>query len=194
MTSSYDPFALHDRELADFGHARARDIAFDAIHKLWERRRSEGMTQAELANKIGRDPAWVSRNLRAPGNWTLRTLGELVVALDGCLEIHATAAEDARDECSDREAEHESERSFIWREAQTEKSKFRTFAVAYLALPNDTAEDQCSGFNWLQPKGCFDAVASTDTAHGWKGQNFMMRGYDASTPHNFMPEVPHARR
>jgi hypothetical protein len=53
------------------------------------------MSQVDLAKTIGRDPAWVSRSLRAPGNWTLRTFGELVEGLNGDIEIIVHANEDA---------------------------------------------------------------------------------------------------
>jgi hypothetical protein len=86
--------ALRPRELADYGFARARDLAFDAIQTLWRRRQSQGMRQIDIVTKIGRDAGWVSRNMRAPGNWTLRTIGELVEALDGELEIVVHAKED----------------------------------------------------------------------------------------------------
>lgn len=85
---------LQPREVADYGFARARDIAFDAVSVLWQRRRDAGMKQKELAETIGRDASWVSRNLRGPGNWTLRTLGELVEGLNGELKIIAEAVED----------------------------------------------------------------------------------------------------
>ena len=98
MSTSYDPFELRERNLGKYGYARARDLAFDAVRELWDLRRSEGMTQASLASKIGRDPAWVNRNLRGPGNWTLRTLGEFVAALMGDLEIKVHPAE--RTSCS----------------------------------------------------------------------------------------------
>jgi hypothetical protein len=52
------------------------------------------MQQIDVAKAIGRDRAWVSRNLRGPGNWTLRTIGELVEALDGELEIRVYGMED----------------------------------------------------------------------------------------------------
>ena len=68
---------------------------FDAVTALWRRRQAEGMTQKDLAHRIGRDPAWVSRSLAAPGNWTLRTAGELIQALDGEAEIRVAALEDA---------------------------------------------------------------------------------------------------
>jgi hypothetical protein len=85
---------LEPRQLADFGFARARDLAFDAIHTLWRRRQAEGMKQTHIVDAIGRDPGWVSRTFRGPGNWTLRTLGELVEALNGELEIIVHAKED----------------------------------------------------------------------------------------------------
>ena len=85
---------LTSRELADFGKARVRDAAFDAVHKLWKRRKAEGITQNDLAKNLDRDPAWVSRQLRGPGNWTLNTFGELVIALRGEAEIEVCALED----------------------------------------------------------------------------------------------------
>ena len=83
------------RDRADYGFARLRDQMFDAVTALWRRRKAEGLTQKELAARIGRDPAWVSRNLAAPGNWTLRTAGELIQALDGEADINVGAPEDA---------------------------------------------------------------------------------------------------
>ena len=85
---------LAPRELADYGFARARDLAFDAISKLWQRRQQEGMKQKDIVQAIGRDAGWVSRNLRGPGNWTLRTIGELAEALNGELEIVIHAKDD----------------------------------------------------------------------------------------------------
>lgn len=76
-------------ERSNYGFARARDIAFAAIRDLWEQRQQSGMKQSDIAEAIGRDKAWVSRQLSGPGNWTLRTLGELCEALDGELEIIA---------------------------------------------------------------------------------------------------------
>lgn len=42
-----------------------------------------------MAAKIGKDPAWVSRNMRGPRNWTFKTFGALIEALDGEVEIEA---------------------------------------------------------------------------------------------------------
>jgi len=75
------------REMEDYGFARVRDLAFEAVRKLWRKREAEGWTQAYLAERMGRDPAWISRKLSAPGNWTLRTFGAFIEALDGEAEI-----------------------------------------------------------------------------------------------------------
>lgn len=76
----------------DYGFARVRDLAFDAVSSLW-RRQAEGFTQKDLAERVGRDPAWVCRQLSGPGNWTFRTFGALVEALDGEAEILVEALE-----------------------------------------------------------------------------------------------------
>ena len=95
MTSQSKLLPLEKRDKADYGFHRARDIAFDAITALWRRREAAGMKQKDIADIIGRDRGWVSKTLRGPGNWTLRTIGELVVALDGELEIRVHAMDDA---------------------------------------------------------------------------------------------------
>lgn len=88
MTSRSPTLApLTGRDRGDYGVARLRDQAFDAVQQLWEKRRAAGVTQKTLAETIGRDQGWVSRNLRAPGNWTLRTIAELAQALRGEIEI-----------------------------------------------------------------------------------------------------------
>lgn len=85
---------LKGRDLAEYGVVRLRDQAFDAVRALWRKRHAAGLTQKDLADSIGRDPAWVSKNLRAPGNWTLRTIGELAQGLNGEVQINVIGAEE----------------------------------------------------------------------------------------------------
>lgn len=88
MTSPSDQLtAMEPSELRDYVFARARDLAFDAVYALWQRRREEPRTQKALAERLQKKESWVSRSLQGPGNWTLRTLAELTEALDGELEI-----------------------------------------------------------------------------------------------------------
>jgi transcriptional regulator with XRE-family HTH domain len=81
-------------ERADYGLSRVRDAAYDAVMDLWRRRKAAGMTQAQLADAMGGDTGWVSRNLRGPGNWTLRTVGRFVEALNGEVELKVHGLED----------------------------------------------------------------------------------------------------
>lgn len=89
-----NPFNLTKRELAKEGVIHVMYDAFYAVLDLWDKRKSEGMTQKDIAEKLGRDPAWVSRALGGPANWTLRTLGELTYALNGTVQLKAVAKED----------------------------------------------------------------------------------------------------
>ena len=104
MSFQSDIRPLTPKERADFGFARVRDVAFDAIQTLWQRRKTEGMKQTDIVKAIGAHPTWVSKKLKAPGNWTLRTLGELAVALDGEIEIVVHAFEDKPTEPSNYHA------------------------------------------------------------------------------------------
>lgn len=36
-----------------------------------------------IAKRLGKDPAWLTRVLGAPGNWTIDTVAELLFAIDG---------------------------------------------------------------------------------------------------------------
>jgi hypothetical protein len=89
-----DLYSLKGRDLEKFGFARVRDLAYDAVHELWRRRKVEGWSQVHLAANIGRDTGWLSRYLQGPGNWTFRTFGALVEGLEGVVEIRVRAAED----------------------------------------------------------------------------------------------------
>jgi hypothetical protein len=87
MTSRSRERKSESQNRADYGFARARDVAFDAVQSLWRKRKAEGMKQTDIAKALGHHPAWVNRKLRGPGNWTLRTFGELVEAMNGEIEI-----------------------------------------------------------------------------------------------------------
>jgi hypothetical protein len=95
MRSQSDLFNLTPKERREYGFLRVRDAAFDAVCALWKRRQDEGMTQAQIASAIDGDTGWVSKNLRGPGNWTMKTFGAFVEALQGEVQISIRATEDA---------------------------------------------------------------------------------------------------
>lgn len=78
----------------DYGLARARDAAFDAVVRLWRKRRDSGMKQKDLAAIMDKRESWVSRQLSGPGNWTMKVFGQLVDALDGDIEIQVYGREE----------------------------------------------------------------------------------------------------
>jgi hypothetical protein len=94
MPSQSELTHLTPEERREYGFLRVRDAAFDAVSKLWKRRQDEGISQAQLANEIGGDPGWVSKNLRGPGNWTMKTFGAFVEALNGDVDITIRGMED----------------------------------------------------------------------------------------------------
>lgn len=93
MTSRSVP-SMTAKETRDYVFERARSLAFDAVYALWQKRQSEGIRQKDIAEKLEKREAWVSRSLRGPGNWTVRTLAELTDALGGELEITVRPIED----------------------------------------------------------------------------------------------------
>jgi transcriptional regulator with XRE-family HTH domain len=94
MITNYSDNDLQGTDLERFGIARARDVAFDAVTALWRVRKVQGLTQKELAERIGRDQGWVSRYFSGPGNWTLKTLGAFVQGLHGELEVRIIPLEE----------------------------------------------------------------------------------------------------
>ena len=66
--------------LLEYFRTRNRMNLFAAV--LTEFRNS-GLTQAELAARLGRGPDRISRLLGAPGNWTLDTVSDLLLAISG---------------------------------------------------------------------------------------------------------------
>ncbi len=50
---------------------------------------SRGFTKADLAHRIGKEPAQVTRWLNAPGNWTLDTVSDLLVGMASELDFTA---------------------------------------------------------------------------------------------------------
>lgn len=94
MPSQSELTHLTPKDRREFGFLRIRDAAFDAVSSLWDRRQNEGMTQTQIATAIDADEGWVSKNLRGPGNWTMKTFGALVEALNGEVQLNIRAAED----------------------------------------------------------------------------------------------------
>ena len=60
--------------------SRGRSRLFSAIHREI---RSKGVTQAELARRLGKDPAQINRLLSLPRNLTIDSVAEILFAVAG---------------------------------------------------------------------------------------------------------------
>jgi hypothetical protein len=61
--------------------ARARNAVFDFVHERLREAKDQGLTQAQLALRIGKDPGRLSNTLSSPGNWTIDTIAELLFGI-----------------------------------------------------------------------------------------------------------------
>ena len=79
MDNTSDPIA--DRELFYY-RARQRNRIFDGIVGYFATRAENyGVTKREIARRLGRDPAQVTRWLSQPSNLTLDTISDLLLAM-----------------------------------------------------------------------------------------------------------------
>ena len=61
---------------------RFRDRLYDLVMEEFLKRGMEsGLTRADVARRIGRRPEQVTRWFGAPGNWTLETVSDLLLAV-----------------------------------------------------------------------------------------------------------------
>lgn len=59
------------------------DLYNFVLRKFLEQRESRGLSQAQLATRINYNTSQLNRLLGAPGNWTLKTVSDLLVGISG---------------------------------------------------------------------------------------------------------------
>lgn len=72
-----------------------RRLRNDLHHLVLDAFGKSGLTQAELARRMGADKGQVCRQLGAPGNWTIDTVGKLLFAINGSFVVVAAMDADA---------------------------------------------------------------------------------------------------
>jgi hypothetical protein len=61
---------------------RFRDRLYElVVSEFLKKERNKELTRADLARRIGRKPEQITRWLGAPGNWTLETVSDLLLAI-----------------------------------------------------------------------------------------------------------------
>jgi hypothetical protein len=72
---------LSERAKAYF-RERIRNRLFNLISREYIRESNEnGLTQARISRRLGKSPVQINRWLGAPGNWTLDTISDLLLAI-----------------------------------------------------------------------------------------------------------------
>lgn len=67
---------------------RFRDRLYElVVSEFLKKERSGELTRAELARRIGRKPEQITRWLGTPGNWTIETVSDLLLAISKS-ELH----------------------------------------------------------------------------------------------------------
>lgn len=86
MASTSDRRALTQREIFYF-RQRLKNRLYQSVIALFaDKAEKEGLTKRDLAISLGKDPAQITRLLAGPGNWTLDTVSDLLLAMDSELE------------------------------------------------------------------------------------------------------------
>lgn len=66
-----------------FFRERFRDKLYDIVISEFLKEEKRGLTKAAVSRRIGRKPEQITRWLGAPGNWTLETVSDLLLAISG---------------------------------------------------------------------------------------------------------------
>lgn len=90
--STLDSSSEEQLSAGQLGYFRAR--LRNAIHeavlgKFIHEYESNGLTKARLAKRLGKRPEQITRWLAAPGNWTLETVSDLLLAMNSELRVEA---------------------------------------------------------------------------------------------------------
>lgn len=86
-TGLSEPMGNAKISLGTLGYVRARNRqrVYDLVIREFKK---SGLTQAELARRLGKAPEVVSRLLSRPGNWELDTLSDVLFAISGAVPTY----------------------------------------------------------------------------------------------------------
>lgn len=80
---------IDDFDLYYFRERERHNVYQMIISYFADKHASEGLTQADLAKKLKKEPSQISRWLSGPANMTLDTISDLLLAMDAEVEFRA---------------------------------------------------------------------------------------------------------
>jgi len=76
---------------------RQKNKVFQSVLEYFVSLAEKGqITKKELAEKLGKDPAQITRWFNAPGNWTLDTISDLLLAMGAEMKHEVMSLEDGQ--------------------------------------------------------------------------------------------------
>lgn len=85
---------------------RHRNRVFSAVVSLFSKLvETKGLTKRELALRLGKEPAQITRWFSGPSNWTLDTVSDLLLAMGGELDHKTSPIDGQAAACRDELAE-----------------------------------------------------------------------------------------
>jgi len=120
---------------------RLRTMAHQyVLTRFLEAQRVSSINRAQIARKLGRKPEQITRWLGAPGNWTLDTISDLLLAL-GCDPSEMFDDEVGR---SRRNYSHDIAQAFSLADALSQEARARTRSVLHADSASASLEFQSS--------------------------------------------------
>jgi len=86
MKNTLGNIAISSRNIYFFRQRQKNKVFQSVIAYFAKRAELEGLTKKELAKRLGKNPSQITRWFSGPGNWTLDTISDLLLAMDAEME------------------------------------------------------------------------------------------------------------
>lgn len=81
-------------QIAFFSRRLKNDLHGEVLRRYLDEKKSRGLTKAELARRMGRDPAQITRWLAAPSNVEIDTISQLLLSMGYVAQVNSVRLAD----------------------------------------------------------------------------------------------------
>jgi hypothetical protein len=110
MNSTLDKAKISHRDRFYFRARLKNNIFHELLECFYAQSKSGKMNKKSIADVLGKDAGWVSRQFAGPRNLELETLSDLLLAMDSELEVKAVPI---------RKSQHDTAGAHLWSESST---------------------------------------------------------------------------
>ena len=76
-----------DRDIFYYRRRLQNNVYYDVIERFVELAEKRGLMKRDIARALGKDEGQISRNFAKPGNWTLSSISDLLLAMGAELSL-----------------------------------------------------------------------------------------------------------